>query len=298
MDPHSISQDYSWRRLGFLQLSIITLLWKREMYGLELSNNLKMNGYPIGAGQLYPTLNRLKKNDLISVREEIRKGANRKFFKTTNSGRKLVRTYLANFMNLFPELIAEYYTFVKDDLYNLTELSPGMVIADLSFRRTDSIWHPETDLCQHIGPTGRMFLTASSKENLSAINDRIEYQKLQDIITIVEVDQGKTHLPDNSVDLVLCAFTLKKNGSEWLIPEMCRILKPNGKGIIIDTLKFEKKADVRYVYTDLFVELSQNDSDTGINLEAVESLLNKNGLIIKNKMENKGVKYLEVMKEN
>ena len=41
-----------WRRLGILQLTLITILWKEELYGKENHSCLKLRNDEIGAGQL------------------------------------------------------------------------------------------------------------------------------------------------------------------------------------------------------------------------------------------------------
>ncbi|MFX0212019.1 MAG: hypothetical protein ACFFDT_38950 [Candidatus Hodarchaeota archaeon] len=78
---------------------------------------------------------------------------------------------------------------------------------------------------------------------------------------------------------------------------MRRILKPNGVGIIIETLEFKKEEDVRFAYLDLSITLSPHGSKLGINPTDVESTLNENGLYVRIKKENRGVIYIVVAKD-
>ncbi|MFX1513886.1 MAG: helix-turn-helix transcriptional regulator [Promethearchaeota archaeon] len=287
-----------WRRLGFLQLSVLTLIWKREMYGLELLNSLRLNGYSIGTGQLYPALSKLEEKGLISSREEIRKGANRRFFQATELGRILVTNYLIDFLNLFSELQAEKLSFVPKDVYRLIEISPGITCADFSIRRTVRQFVPIVEISREIGQNGQVFLSSTNKEYTNLYNERIEIHKLQNIAKVLEVNQGEIALPDNSVDLAICVFTLYMNDTDWIIPEMARVLKPTGTGLVVDMLEIEGEIDARFALIDLIIDLSPQISKIGINLLEVENLLNENGLFINEKQENRGIIYLVFSKRS
>ncbi len=285
----------SWRRLGFLQLSILTLVWKTEMYGLELLKNLKLNGYPIGPGQLYPALGKLEEKGLIISREEIKKGANRRFFLTTELGRQLVTYYLMDFLSLFSEMQAEKVSFVTKDIYELIEIRPGITFADFSIRRTGRQFVPIIEIHEQVGSKGHVFLTSTRKDYTDLYKGRIKDNNLKNA-TVLEVEQGKTTLPDSSVELAICIFTLYMNDTEWIIPEMGRVLKTNGIGLIVDTKEIERELDARFAFIDLLLDLVPQLSKIGINLSEVEGISAENGLVIHRKKENRGVIYLVLTK--
>ncbi len=75
-----------------------------------------------------------------------------------------------------------------------------------------------------------------NKDTTSLLQYRIEHYNLDKIVRVLEIENQSVSLPDNPVDLALIIFTIHKDGTEWLIHEMARILKPSGKGVIIDSV--------------------------------------------------------------
>ena len=103
------------------------------MYGLEIQDHMKLKGFNIGPGQLYPALKRLEEEGALEVREEERAGANRKFYRTTPEGRNIVIQHITHLMILFEHMLSEKLSFVPDHIAELVDLNkPGIIIADLS----------------------------------------------------------------------------------------------------------------------------------------------------------------------
>ncbi|RPI70606.1 MAG: PadR family transcriptional regulator [Desulfobacteraceae bacterium] len=75
-------------RKGMLDFIILLCLQKREFYGYELIKVIKTaSELDISEGTIYPLLNRLKKEDLISSRwEEKESGIPRKYYAITAKG--------------------------------------------------------------------------------------------------------------------------------------------------------------------------------------------------------------------
>ena len=75
-------------RKGTLDYIILLCLKKREQYGYEMIKTIKsVAGMDISEGTIYPLLNRLKKNDLISSRwVEMETGIPRKYYQITEKG--------------------------------------------------------------------------------------------------------------------------------------------------------------------------------------------------------------------
>jgi|APLow6443716910_1056828.scaffolds.fasta_scaffold381860_1 PadR family transcriptional regulator PadR len=76
-------------RKGMLDFIILLCLQKREYYGYELIKAIKAAAeLDISEGTIYPLLNRLKNEDLISSRwEEKDSGLPRKYYGVTDKGR-------------------------------------------------------------------------------------------------------------------------------------------------------------------------------------------------------------------
>ena len=81
---------------GVLDIIVLKLLTRRDMYGYELMKILdqKSNGYyKLKEGSLYPVLYRLEDNHLIKSywkSEEARKAIPRKYYSITDKGKKMI----------------------------------------------------------------------------------------------------------------------------------------------------------------------------------------------------------------
>ena len=80
-------------RKGLLDFVILLYLQKKEFYGYELIRELKhVTNIELSEGTIYPLLNRLKKEELISAKwVEMETGVPRKYYRITEKGRKAVK---------------------------------------------------------------------------------------------------------------------------------------------------------------------------------------------------------------
>lgn len=83
-------------RLSAIDEDILTAFGGRELYGLEILDELNLGrSIPLGFGSLYPALNRLEKKGLISWHwgdEQAESGgARRKYYKITGLGANTLR---------------------------------------------------------------------------------------------------------------------------------------------------------------------------------------------------------------
>ena len=92
----SISKEFdfaNWTtqlRKGFLELSILNLLAKGELYGYDLIKQLtKIQGLVVTEGTIYPLLSRLRKTGLLVTRlQESANGPARKYYRLTDDGNR------------------------------------------------------------------------------------------------------------------------------------------------------------------------------------------------------------------
>lgn len=74
-------------RKGILEFCVLALLKKREAYPSDLLTELKKAELIVVEGTLYPLLNRLKNDGLLTYRwEESKSGPPRKYYKLTSEG--------------------------------------------------------------------------------------------------------------------------------------------------------------------------------------------------------------------
>ena len=80
-------------RKGTLDFIILHYLKEKEYYGYELINDIKQSiSMRLSEGTIYPLLNRLKKEGLISSKwVEMETGVPRKYYKITEAGKKTLK---------------------------------------------------------------------------------------------------------------------------------------------------------------------------------------------------------------
>lgn len=78
-------------RKGCLELAILAALWRGRLYGLEIMRRLSEDGLNIPEGTVYPLLNRLKSEGLLSSEwVEAEAGHPRKYYRLAAAGRRRV----------------------------------------------------------------------------------------------------------------------------------------------------------------------------------------------------------------
>jgi PadR family transcriptional regulator PadR len=80
-------------RKGGLGLAVLATLWGGELYGLEILRRLETEAeLAVSEGAIYPLLNRLRSEALVSSRwVEADAGHPRKYYALTDAGRRRVR---------------------------------------------------------------------------------------------------------------------------------------------------------------------------------------------------------------
>ncbi len=89
-------------RKGLLELSILNLLARGELYGYDLVKRLaKVEGLVVTEGTIYPLLSRLRSGGLVRARlEESNEGPVRKYYALTAEGRRMRKTMNAHWAEL------------------------------------------------------------------------------------------------------------------------------------------------------------------------------------------------------
>ncbi len=74
-------------RKGGLELAVLLLLSRRQMYGLEIISSLTDGGFPVSEGTMYPLLSRLSGQGLIAAEWVTgTQGHPRKYYRLTAVG--------------------------------------------------------------------------------------------------------------------------------------------------------------------------------------------------------------------
>src|SRR5215475_360939 len=85
-------------RKGGLSLAVLAILWPGRLYGLEILKRLDAEaGLSIPEGTIYPLLNRMKSEGLVTSEwVEANAGHPRKYYSLTEPGRRRVRDMAAS----------------------------------------------------------------------------------------------------------------------------------------------------------------------------------------------------------
>ena len=101
-------------RKGSLELAILASLWAEPLYGLEILRRLRdRGGMEVADGTLYPILNRLRLDELLTSEwRDAGTGHPRKYYTLTRQGRQ--RTYdmavaWKNFATQMSEIVSPVY---------------------------------------------------------------------------------------------------------------------------------------------------------------------------------------------
>ncbi len=90
--------------LGFVQVHILYHAKEAPVYGVWMMNELKEHGYTIGPGTLYPILNKMDKNGLLTRDDRLVRGKIRKYYSITHLGEEIFHDAAKQAAQLFHEI--------------------------------------------------------------------------------------------------------------------------------------------------------------------------------------------------
>jgi DNA-binding PadR family transcriptional regulator len=273
-----------WRkgaRLGRLQAGILSILWNKEMYGLEMQRRLRYQGIKASASQLYPTLRKLEEKGAISSREETRVGPNRIYYRLTPEGKELLKRNMIDVVRVFEYMVSDKFIPVLEAATRRLQIGAGSVVVDFSNPRFESI---RMELAPLTSPGGRYYITSFDAEHTRILGEWVEYEQLQGSVSVVEERQGSVPLPDASVDYALVFVRLHEEGNDWVLGEIGRLLKPTGQALVVDILAM--KGNYR---EEFYREFMPYHMRSGLDMDLLESLAQASGLRITDRREDRGL---------
>ena len=92
---------------GLIRLHILHHACEEPIFGLGIMEELARHGYKLSAGTLYPLLHGLEKKGLLRSREIAIGRTNRRVYRATPAGRKVLRSAKEKVRELFGELFEE-----------------------------------------------------------------------------------------------------------------------------------------------------------------------------------------------
>ena len=93
--------------LGFIRIHILYRASKKEIYGVQMIDELKKLGYQVSPGTIYPILHSLEKEGFLKSRKKNVRGKIRKYYKITVNGEKLLQDSRKKIKKLIKEVIIQ-----------------------------------------------------------------------------------------------------------------------------------------------------------------------------------------------
>jgi len=118
---------------------------------------------------------------------------------------------------------------------------PGQQVLDIAVRHG----RPGAGVCQKVGPTGRVVHTDINEAMLRTGRDRLLDAGV--VLPTLVCDAEQLPFADAQFDLVSVAFGLRNmTHKERAIAEMCRVLKPRGKLLVLEFSKVAQPLEKLY----------------------------------------------------
>jgi DNA-binding PadR family transcriptional regulator len=76
--------------LGFMKVHILYHTSKDPVYGVWIMKELERHGYTVSPGTIYPTLNFMEKEGLLSSYKIVVNGKMRRYYKITEKGKNML----------------------------------------------------------------------------------------------------------------------------------------------------------------------------------------------------------------
>ncbi len=91
--------------LGFIRIHILFHASKKEIYGVQMIDELKRHGYQVSPGTIYPILHSLENEGYLKSRKENVGGKIRRYYKITSNGQKILSQSRHKIIELINEII-------------------------------------------------------------------------------------------------------------------------------------------------------------------------------------------------
>jgi DNA-binding PadR family transcriptional regulator len=93
--------------LAFARVHVLHHASEERIFGLGMKEELARHGYQLGPGTLYPLLQRLQAEGLLSVETEVVYGKVRKYYSITTRGRAALRSVRPKLAELADEVLPD-----------------------------------------------------------------------------------------------------------------------------------------------------------------------------------------------
>lgn len=262
------------KHLNWLQQRILELLWEqKDLYGQEIVEILSYEhreDEKIRSGQLYPALRKLEKGGFVKSEEKILENIKHVIYSITETGEMEIGNRLSVFFHLMEVRIGKELKIILENLNHKLDFSDKFCV-DLSNRFLDPV---TLKLAEFVKPDGRYvvrddcYFDAGLSELLQK---RIVTFNHQHVISI----KNRDDLTKKNADISLAVFTIHESDTEWILPKIKEILRPEGYGVIIDLVSLDG-----HIIESIVSGYLSNHRKIGINVDETKDMLTDLGFTI------------------
>ena len=204
--------------------------------------------------------------------------------------------FFVNFLILFQERIWEKFNPFLEDICSKLNGVEGKEIVDFSEFYSDQMF--ET-LISPLAIHNQYNIICESAEVKDAYEDQMKLFDNKDNIFPLKIMEKKTDIPTNSMDYAFCFFSLHAEGYDWIIPEMSRVLRTDGIGIILEI----NAPEGDYPFLSFLLEfvtpyLQPAHTRIGIPFHELEQILTSQGFQIMNNYSTPEINYFFIQKSD
>jgi PadR family transcriptional regulator PadR len=271
------------QRLGRLQQLILALLWGEDMYGLEIQRGVTIYGYEVTSGQLYPALKRLEENNCVSSFERAGVGANKKYYRITETGKQYLIGNVLDQIKIIEILASKKLSgiIIESGLLEVEEGDTVVEFSDLRFRDITLA------LSRRLGSHGRYIIVAEDEREAERLEKWVKIEGIDDRARVVRTGDKSVEIEPDSVDLALILFRMHLDDSAWILSEAKRIIGVEGRIAVFDLL--DSGNDFR---SDLYGSVLPRHSRMGVIMDELHAAIAENGLNIKEERIQKGLIFM------
>ena len=263
------------------------MLWGEDMYGLEIQRGVTVYGYEVTSGQLYPALRRLEESRYISSYAQAKVGADRKYYRLTETGKRSLIENVLDQVKIIEILAAKRLSGIILES-GLLEVEEGGSVAEFSDLRFKEV---TLALSRRLGSRGRYFIVAEDEREAGLLERWAAAEEISG--ARVARARGKAvDIGSGSVDLVLILFKLHLDDSAWILSEAKRIIGEGGRIAVFDIL--DSGGDFR---SDLYGSVLPRHSKMGVKRDELYEAIAENGLAVKREIAQKGLIFMVLGKE-
>ena len=256
------------------------MLWDEEMYGLEVQKKVSIFGYKVTSGQLYPALRRLEDNGCVSSVERTRVGANRKYYRITETGKEYLIENVLDQIKILEILAAKNMSGVLLESGFISVGEGDAVVEFSDVRFMDVV----LSISSKVGDTGSYTIVAGDDRESSLLREWTALEEIDDKVTIVQREGKSVGIDSGSADLALILFRMHLDDSSWMLAEAKRVIADGGRVVIFDLL--DREDDFR---SDFYGGVLPGHSKMGVRLDELYEMIEENEFRISREVEQKGL---------